>query len=67
MMVICIMMFITWKTEKEDVSEWGYVTVADLGIIGPYLAENYYTFIRKNSFVSVADKILKMDRKSGSE
>ena len=67
MMVICIMMFITWKTEKEGVSEWRYVTVADLGIIGPYLAENYFTFIRKNSFVSVADKILKMDRKSGSE
>lgn len=49
---------LTWNTEKEDVSEWCYVTVADLGIIGPYLAENYYTFFRNNSFVSVADKIL---------
>lgn len=49
---------LTWNTEKEDVREWCYVTVADLGIIGPYLAENYYTFFRNNSFVSVADKIL---------
>lgn len=49
---------LTWDTEQEDVSKWCYVTVADIGIIGPYLAENYYTFFRNNSFVSVSDKIL---------
>ena len=49
---------LTWDTSKEDVREWCYVTVADLGIIGPYLAEDYYTFFRNNSMVSVADKIM---------
>lgn len=49
---------LTWDTTQEDVSKWCYVTVADLGIIGPYLAENYYTFFRNNSFVSVSDRIL---------
>ena len=59
---------ITWNTESPVVSDWCYVNVANLGIIGPYFAEDFYTFLRTNSLSAEADKILNLitDGKSGT-
>lgn len=47
-------------TVKLDWSEdgWVYARIANLGIVAPYFAENYYTFLRNNSIAKTTDKIL---------
>ena len=47
-------------TVKLDWSEdgWVYAKIANLGIVAPYLAEDYYTFLRNNSIAKTIDKIL---------
>ena len=47
-------------TVKLDWSEdgWVYAKIANLGIVLPYFAENYYTFVRNNSMVKTGDKVL---------
>lgn len=59
---------ISWNTESADVRDWCYVNVANLGLIGPYFAEDYYTFLRTNSLAAEADKVLALitDGKSGT-
>ena len=59
---------ISWNTESADVRDWCYVNVANLGLIGPYFAEDYYTFLRTNSLAAQADKVLALitDGKSGT-
>ncbi len=59
---------ISWNTESADVRDWCYVNVANLGLIGPYFAEDYYTFLRTNSLAAEADKVLNLitDGKSGT-
>ena len=59
---------ITWNTESPDIRDWCYVNVANLGIIGPYFAEDFYTFLRTNSLSAEADKILNLitDGKTGT-
>jgi len=49
-------------TVKLDWDEYGwlYAEIANLGIIGPYLAEDYYTFFRNNSIAGTTDKILNL-------
>lgn len=46
-------MQVEWKTET-----WVYATIADLGIIGPYFAEEFYTFVRNTTFEGTIDKFL---------
>ena len=59
---------ITWNTESPDLRDWCYVNVANLGVIGPYFAEDFYTFLRTNSLSAEADKILNLitDGKTGT-
>ena len=47
-------------TVKLDWSEdgWVYARIANLGIVAPYFAEDYYTFLRNNSIAKTTDKIL---------
>ena len=49
-------------TVKLDWDEYGwlYAKVANLGIINPYLAEDYYTFFRNNSIAGTTDRILNL-------
>lgn len=49
---------VTWNTESEDVRDWCYVNVANLGVIGPYIAEDLYTTVRNTSYVAKADELL---------
>ena len=59
---------IDWNTEAENMRDWCYVNVANLGVITPYFAEDYYTFLRTNSLTAEADKILNLitDGKTGT-
>lgn len=47
-----------WLTDSSDVRNWCYVTVGNLGIILPYYAEDFYTYLRENSCVKNVDKII---------
>ena len=49
---------VTWNTESEDLRDWCYVNVANLGIIGPYIAEELYTTLRETSMLAKADSLL---------
>lgn len=51
-------MNLEWRTENKLPSEWCYGTIGNLGVIGPYFAENYYTFLRNNSAAAMADNVL---------
>ena len=58
-------MNITWEN-----ASWLYVTVADLGIIGPYVAKDFYNFVRNTTFegpVAKAFKVLSKGYEFGSE
>lgn len=46
-------MILSWDNET-----WLYVTVADLGLIGPYFAEGFYDFVRNTTFSGTIDKFL---------
>ena len=41
-----------------DEHDWLYAKVVNLGIIMPYFAEDYYTFLRNNSIAKTSDAIL---------
>ena len=49
---------VTWNTESEDLRDWCYVNVANLGIIAPYFAEELYNTVRGTSLLAQADKFL---------
>lgn len=38
--------------------DWVYLTVADMGLIGPYFAEGFYDFVRKTTFAGTLDAVL---------
>ena len=46
-------MDVTWKN-----ADWAYVTLADLGIITPYVAEGLYDFVRNTTFEGTVDAFL---------
>lgn len=49
-----------WLTDSPDVRNWCYATAGSLGIILPYYAEDFYTFLRDYSGVKNADKIISL-------
>ncbi|MCF0137160.1 MAG: hypothetical protein HUJ66_02215 [Oscillospiraceae bacterium] len=51
-------MDLQWHTEDPDIRNWCYVTVGSMGVIGPYLFEDFYTFLRENSAAAMADELL---------
>lgn len=51
---------LTWNTENQDPSKWCYASVADLGIILPYYASDYYTYLRNLNVPAEADRILNL-------
>ena len=50
--------YLEWHTENPKVSEWCYATVGNLGVILPYFAEDYYTFLRNSNAAAKADELL---------
>lgn len=46
-------MVLTWENET-----WLYVTVADLGIVMPYFAADFYDFVRNTTFAGTIDNFL---------
>ena len=44
---------VTW-----DKTDWVWANVADIGIIGPYLAEGFYAFVRNTSLAGIADTMI---------
>ena len=59
---------VNWNTDAPNIYDWCYVNVANVGVIGPYFAEDFYTFLRTNSLAAEADKILNLisDGKTGT-
>lgn len=51
---------LTWNTENQDPSKWCYASVVDLGIILPYYASDYYTYLRNLNVPAEADRILNL-------
>jgi len=47
-----------WHTESRDVRDWCYATVGNVGIILPYYAEDYFTYLREFSAAGTADDII---------
>lgn len=47
-----------WHPEAKYARDWYYASVADLGLIAPYFAEDYYTWLRNYDFKAEADKVL---------
>ncbi|MBP5459679.1 MAG: hypothetical protein J6Y62_05925 [Clostridia bacterium] len=47
-----------WHPEEKLPRDWYYASVADLGILLPYFAEDYYDWLRNYSFKTEADKVL---------
>lgn len=52
--------YLTWNTEDPNPGRWCYVTVDNLGIILPYFAEDYYSYLRNLNMPAEADKILNL-------
>lgn len=50
--------YLEWHTESPKVSDWCYATVGNLGIILPYFAEDYYTFLRNSNAAAKADELI---------
>lgn len=48
---------VKWDT-SGPIDQWLYVNVANIGILGPYFAEDYYTFLRNNSLIKTGDTII---------
>lgn len=44
---------VTW-----DKTDWVWANVADIGILGPYLAEGFYAFVRNTSLAGIADQMI---------
>lgn len=47
-----------WHPEDPAPANWYYASVADLGLIAPYFAEDYYEWLRNYDFKTEADKVL---------
>lgn len=47
-----------WNTESQDVRDWCYVTVGNIGIVLPYYAEEYYTYLREFDLAKSADEVI---------
>lgn len=47
-----------WHPEDPNPSNWYYASVANLGILAPYFAEDYYDWLRQYDFKTEADKVL---------
>ncbi len=50
---IAYTMDISW-----DNNNWIYTTVADMGLIGPYFAEEFFDFVRDTTFAGTVDQYL---------
>lgn len=51
-------MNLTWNTEVQDPAQWCYVTFGNLGVIGPYLFEDCYSWLREFDYAAEADALL---------
>ena len=51
-------MNLIWNTEVQDPAKWCYVTFGNLGVIGPYLFEDYYSWLREFDYAAEADALL---------
>ena len=47
-----------WHPEAQYARDWYYASVADLGLIAPYFAEDFYDWLRNYDFKVEADKVL---------
>ncbi len=47
-----------WHPEAKYARDWYYASIANMGIIAPYFAEDYYTWLRNYDFKTEADKVL---------
>ena len=47
-----------WHPEAKYARDWYYASVADLGLIAPYFAEDFYDWLRNYDFKVEADKVL---------
>lgn len=61
-------MNLTWNTELPAPKDWCYVTFGNLGLVLPYYAEDYYTWLRNFNYTAEADKLLNLitDGKTGT-
>lgn len=61
-------MNLTWNTDSPAPKDWCYVTFGNLGLVLPYYAEDYYTWLRNFNYTAEADKVLNLitDGKSGT-
>ena len=50
--------YLEWHTESPLVFEWCYATVGNLGVVLPYFAEDYYTFLRNSNAAAKADELI---------
>ena len=50
--------YLEWHTESPKVSDWCYATVGNLGVVLPYFAEDYYTFLRNSNAAAMADALI---------
>lgn len=51
-------MNLEWRTENRAPHDWCYGTIGSLGVIGPYFAEDFYTFLRNSSAAAKADELI---------
>ena len=60
-------MKLTWNTENSDPATWCYMTMGNVGLVLPYFAEDYYTYLRDFNATAEADRILNLitDGKTG--
>ena len=47
-----------WHPEAKYARDWYYASVADLGLIAPYFAEDFYEWLRNYDYKVEADKVL---------
>lgn len=47
-----------WNTEAQNTNNWVFASVANCGIVLPYYAEQYYTYLREFDLAESADSIL---------
>ena len=61
-------MKLEWRTENRTPAEWAYGTIGSVGVIGPYFAEDFYTFVRNSNPAATADELLNKltDGKTGT-
>ena len=51
-------MELNWNTSNPDIRTWCYVTYGNVGVIAPYFAEEYYTYLRNFDAAVWADDVL---------